>query len=634
MKTNSNNKIIKPINRFLSSKYFLLLFGLACISISIFLWKTQESRILSEIHARTKSKVQFYSSETENRYSNISNTLKRLADREASLYATDTLRWEDDAAFYIDSYEGIKRIAWVDGSFRIRRIVPLQDKPLFLNKIANQVDWDPLDFNLWVPSYSGNELKGYVLATISIAEILSPVINEIDNDYMLQLSDNRTIVFSSENWKHPKEGFSVNGTITFPNTAVLNLSFAPTEEYINSEKRQSSQALIYSLLFSLMVLVAVYLAQKYSEAAKSSELRFKKSLESMVEGYQIISPDWRYLFVNNKAAEQNQRKKEEMLGYTMMEVIPGIEKTDPFTLLRLCMDERTPQEMSASFTYPDSSTGWLELSIQPAPDGILILSTDVTDRMLAEEEIRTLNAELEQRVVERTAQLEAANHELESFSYSVSHDLRAPLRAMSGFSNILVEEYEKQLPKEAQRYLDIIQKNSHKMGGLIDDLLLFSRMGKQAMNVQKVKCAEIVEQALVELQSEWEGREIEVVVGKLPACQADPVLIKQVLVNLLSNAFKFTQGKKKAQVEIGSKIIKGKRVYFVKDNGVGFDMRYADKLFGVFQRLHSEAEFEGTGVGLAIVQRIIQRHDGRIWAEAGMDKGAVFYFTIGANDGN
>jgi signal transduction histidine kinase len=227
-----------------------------------------------------------------------------------------------------------------------------------------------------------------------------------------------------------------------------------------------------------------------------------------------------------------------------------------------------------------------------------------------------------------TAELEAANKELEAFSYSVSHDLRAPLRAIDGFSRILLKEHVPQLTPEAKRYLQLVSDNTQQMGHLIDDLLAFSRLSQQPLNKQTVMTADLVSQCLENLRAEQEGRRVEMAIGDLPSCQADLSLIKQVWTNLLSNALKYTRQREVAHIEIGCKDDGGQRIYYVRDNGVGFDMKYADKLFGVFQRLHRAEDYEGTGVGLAIVQRIVHRHGGRVWAEAEVDKGATFYFTI------
>ncbi len=261
---------------------------------------------------------------------------------------------------------------------------------------------------------------------------------------------------------------------------------------------------------------------------------------------------------------------------------------------------------------------------------IVVWSARVLERVDRERqnEARKFNAELEQRVAARTAQLEAANKELEAFSYSVSHDLRAPLRAIDGFSRLMLEDYGPQLEAEAQRYLKVVRENTQQMGQLIDDLLAFAHLNRQALETQRVETAQLARRALAEVHADQNERLVEIMIGDLPPCQGDPTLLKQVFVNLLSNALKFTRERTPARIEVGYAALDTEHIYFVRDNGAGFDMQFAHKLFGVFQRLHRAEDYEGTGVGLAIVQRIIHRHGGRIWAEAEVGKGATFYFTL------
>jgi len=378
------------------------------------------------------------------------------------------------------------------------------------------------------------------------------------------------------------------------------------------------------------------------QALETQSLMLQSVLDSMAEGLVAADEQGKFIIWNPaavkilglQAANVSSGEWSAHYGLYLEDMVTPFP-ADQLPLVRAIRGEASSAQMFVRNPELDEGT-WIEVGGGPLKDkngavrGGVVAFRDISQRRADEQVIRKLNEELEERVIQRTAQLEASNKELEAFTYSVSHDLRAPLRHISGFSKMLTEEYGPTLPAEAQHHLQRIQEGTRRMGLLVDDLLNLGRIGRHELRLQAAGLESVAGEVIAELKAECEGRKVEWRMDSLPFVECDPGLMRQVFQNLLSNALKFTRPRPQAVIEVGQKDHEGSPAVFVRDNGVGFSMKYADKLFGVFQRLHRAEDFEGTGVGLATVQRIIQKHGGRIWAESALDKGATFYFTLGA----
>ena len=371
-----------------------------------------------------------------------------------------------------------------------------------------------------------------------------------------------------------------------------------------------------------------------AEELRLSEEKFKNIFEFASVGKSLTSLEGR-INVNKAFCQLLGYTKREMnnINWRKLTHPDDIKQNEEIVRIILKGNKRSLR-WEKRYIHKNGDIIWVDITttLQRNRDGkpLYFITTviDITEKKRAEEQIIQLNAGLEKRVIERTSQLEEANKELQAFAYSVSHDLRAPLRAINGFSEFIVEDYGDKLDPEGKRLLGLIRSNTQKMDQLITDILSLSRVARGEHKVSKVDMTKMALSMLSEIAEPGTREKVRFKIGKLPEAYADPTFMKQVWINLISNAIKFSSLRTKPQIEIGGYTESNFHIYFVKDNGVGFDPEYTHKLFGVFQRLHKAEEFEGTGVGLAIVQRIVHRHNGKVWAKGRVGRGATFYFSL------
>ncbi len=503
-------------------------------------------------------------------------------------------------------------------------LMPVMDGFTFCRNCKKDENLKDIPFVFYTATYTEPKDKEFALSLGAVKYILKPqepdIFIEIIEEVLNDVNSNKIKTI-------PNEGVSEDVVLREYNSVLVNK--------LEDKMRQAEQKEIELKEYVAKLERTIEEREKAEKELGRSELKYKKLYDGMMDGFVISSIEGKILEFNNAFASMLMYDYEELKSKDINDLTPAKWHDEEKRIINNQVfgsgySETYEKEMikKDGSIFPVELRTHLIVNDKNQKEGMWAIIKDITERKKIELMSQKLNEELEQRVKERTSQLKILNQELEAFSYSVSHDLRTPLRIISGYSKILFEEYANELSDDAKTLLEGITKNTNNMSCLIDDLLEFSKLNRKEVALTEINFEKIFKEVFNEIPISAIKDKVIINISKLPVVKGDKALLKQVAANFISNAVKFSSKVENPEINVSANIENGMAVFCIKDNGVGFDMNYSGKLFGVFQRLHKQNEYEGTGVGLAIVKRIINRHGGKVWAESELNRGSSFYFSL------
>lgn len=620
LKTKAN----RSQRRFLSNIAILTLLGICLIAFSLYLWKVQESRNLSHISATAESKARSYARETETRYGKISQALTRLASRGIPRDEEEAGNWEEDAAFYIDAFEGFRSIAWVDETFRIRQIVPIQDNETHLGQIASSIERATADVNQWLPIVCDGEFEGFVFAVLNIASFISPILREINDDYILQLSDEGVLIFESEEWDHPQQDSLIYETIALQDATVLQMAFAPTAKLLHSGDVDARRTLAFSLLLSSIVIVAVYFARNYSAIAALNKLRYRNLFEASQDAIFIIDLQGKYQDANPAATRMVGYSLAELRNMTVNDLSIPEDVSSPAVPSRMWTEGGI---VELSLRSREGQMIPVELSISPIVEGgtqkrVLGIARDITNRKRAEAETLAAEAHLRQ------------GQKLESIgtlASGIAHEVNNPLMGMIGYAELIAEEVDDQT---VRKYAGGIIKEGNRVATIVANLLSFARQDKESHSQADIK--DIVDASLSLVGAVLRKDQITVdldVPDDLPRVKCRSQQIEQVVINLLTNArdalnLRYPGFDENKILSITVRPLEKDGTTWVRttieDHGPGIPEDLLQRIFDPF--FTTKPRDEGTGLGLSVSYGIMKEHQGELTVES--EEGSYTRFHV------